>query len=112
MARPFISEILRLICSITPKDFRKRLPVEAYRVIPRPVMRLVALLGDIPTKITGKPFLINSSRFRSMTTNYETPMQPTFDLLGPNPYSLDAAIKETTEWLRSYQGPDRFAGGS
>ncbi len=94
------------------EGFSKALTGRSVRVIPRPVMRLLALLGDIPTKITGKPFLINSSRFRSMTTNYETPMQPTFDLLGPNPYSLDAAIRETTEWLRSYQGPDRFAGGS
>jgi GlcNAc-P-P-Und epimerase len=94
------------------EGFSKTLTGRSVRVIPRSVMRVLAMLGDIPSKITGRPFLINSSRLRSMTTNYDTPMQRTFDLLGPNPYSLDEAIKETAEWLRSYQGPDRLAGGS
>ena len=75
-------------------------------------MQFLAAIGDIPTKLTGKPFLINSSRFRSMTTNYKTPMERTFAILGPNPYPLPVAIKETVEWLRSYQGPDGAAGGS
>lgn len=82
------------------------------RIVTRPVMRFLALLGDIPTFLTGKPFLINSSRFRSMTTNYETPMQTTFDLLGDNPYSLERGIDETVEWLKSYRGAnDDVAGG-
>jgi nucleoside-diphosphate-sugar epimerase len=82
------------------------------RVIPRPFMRFFALLGDIPTYMTGKPFLINSSRFRSMTTDYLTPMDKTFELLGKNPYSQEDGIRETVEWLRSYCGPDGAAGGS
>jgi hypothetical protein len=55
--------------------------------------------------------LINSSRFRSMTTNYETPMEPTFELLGESPYSLENGIRETAAWLRSYQGPDDSSAG-
>jgi nucleoside-diphosphate-sugar epimerase len=82
------------------------------RVVPRPLMRSLALLGDIPSYLTGKPFLINSSRFRSMTTDYLTPMDKTFELLGKNPYSLEDGIRETVEWLRSYRGPDGTAGGS
>jgi nucleoside-diphosphate-sugar epimerase len=81
-------------------------------IVPRSLMRVLALLGDIPTRLTGKAFLINSSRLRSMTTDYRTPMEPTFGLFGENPYTLEQGITETVEWLRSYQGPDGSAGGS
>jgi GlcNAc-P-P-Und epimerase len=91
--------------------FSTALTGREVRVIPRPLMRALALAGDIPTCLTGRSFLINSSRFRSMTTDYETPMEPTFELLGENPYALEAAIKETVEWLRSYKGSNGSAGG-
>ncbi|MEP6685752.1 MAG: NAD(P)-dependent oxidoreductase [Verrucomicrobiota bacterium] len=82
------------------------------RVIPRGLMRSLALTGDIPTRMTGKPFLINSSRYRSMITNYETPMEPTFDLLGENPYTLEDGIRETVKWLRSCREFSDHGGGS
>ena len=91
--------------------FSKALTGREARVVPRPLMRALAFLGDIPTYFTGKPFLINSSRFRSMTTNYETPMERTFDLFGENPYTLEAGIEETVKWLRSYRGSNGSAGG-
>jgi nucleoside-diphosphate-sugar epimerase len=81
------------------------------RVIPRSLMHALALLGDIPTYLTGKPSLINSSRFRSMTTDYETPMQRTFEIFGENPYALEAGIEETVKWLKSYRGSNGSAGG-
>jgi len=92
--------------------FSRLLTGRDVHVVPRVVMRGLALLGDIPSFVTGKPFLINSSRFRSMTTNYPTPMQRTFELLGENPYPLEQGISETVEWLRSYRGPDGSTGGS
>jgi len=81
------------------------------RVVPRLLMRTFARIGDIPTYLTGKPFLINSSRFRSMTTDYATPMERTLELLGENPYTLEAGIEETVKWLRSYEGSNGSAGG-
>jgi nucleoside-diphosphate-sugar epimerase len=92
--------------------FSRLLAGRNVRVVPRVLMRGLAVLGDIPSSVTGKPFLINSSRFRSMTTDYATPMDRTFELLGENPYSLQQGISETVEWLRSYEGPDGAAGGS
>lgn len=82
------------------------------RVVPRSVMRTLGLLGDIPTALTGKPFFINSSRFRSMITDYDTPMQPTFDLLGESPYSQHEGIQRTVEWLSTFRGIDRSSGGA
>jgi nucleoside-diphosphate-sugar epimerase len=92
--------------------FSRALTGHEVRVIPRPLMRALALLGDIPSRLIGKPFLINSSRFRSMTTDYETPMEPTFELLGESPYMLEEGIRETVEWLRSCRGTNGSAGGS
>ena len=91
--------------------FSRALTGREVRVVPPALMRALALVGDIPSQLTGKPFLISSSRFRSMTTNYETPMEPTFELLGESPYTLEDGIKETVEWLRSYRGADGSAGG-
>jgi GlcNAc-P-P-Und epimerase len=81
------------------------------RVVPRPLMRVLALIGDIPSRLTGKPFVINSSRLRSMTTDYLTPIERTFELLGENPYTLEAGIKETVEWLRSCRDSNQRGGG-
>ena len=91
--------------------FSRALGGHEVRVVPRPIMRALALVGDIPTYLTGKPFLISSSRFRSMTTDYETPMERTFELLGENPYTLEAGIDDTVKWLRSYTGSNESAGG-
>lgn len=81
-------------------------------VVPRPLMRALALLGDVPTKLTGKAFLINSSRYRSMITHYPTPMDPTFTLLGENPFSMQQGIEETVAWLGRYDGPGTSGGGA
>jgi nucleoside-diphosphate-sugar epimerase len=93
--------------------FARALTGREVRVVPRRLIRALALLGDVPTALTGKPFLINSSRLRSMTTDYETPMEPTFDLLGGNPSTLEEGISETVEWLRTCKkGSSFLAGGS
>jgi nucleoside-diphosphate-sugar epimerase len=92
--------------------FARALTSKPVRVAPRVLLRLAALAGDIPTRLTGKPFLINSSRFRSMITDYETPMEQTFVLLGENPYSLEDGIRETVNWLRTNTNADGAGGGS
>ena len=91
--------------------FSKALAGRPVRVVPRWIMRALAAAGDIPTRLTGKPFLINSSRLRSMTTDYDTPIDETFKLLGENRYTLEEGISQTVEWLRSYTGPDVRSGG-
>jgi nucleoside-diphosphate-sugar epimerase len=92
--------------------FSRALVGRDARTVPRSVLRMLALLGDIPTRLTGRAFLINSSRYRSMVSDYDTPMEATFELLGPNPYSLEEGISETVEWLRAYQGADGTGGGA
>jgi nucleoside-diphosphate-sugar epimerase len=72
-------------------------------VVPRPVLRGIALIGDI-VRLTGRPFPLFTSRYRSMTQSYLVDMTPTITLLGSAKYSLEDGVKETVEWLKSLRG--------
>ena len=69
-------------------------------VVPRPVLAFAGLIGDVISRLIGRPFYINSSRFRSMTSDYLVNMDRTFLLLGPPPVSLEQGVAETVAWLR------------
>ena len=79
--------------------------------VPRPFLRALALAGDVISTFSGKPFYLTSSRYRSMTSDYPTPMEKTFQVLGKGPYSLQQGIDETVEWLR-HGAPDIQCGGN
>lgn len=71
------------------------------RIIPFCVVKALARIGDGITALTGRPFYITSSRLRSMTTDYLTPMEPTFAAFGEPPYSLEEGIRETAQWFKT-----------
>jgi nucleoside-diphosphate-sugar epimerase len=75
-------------------------------VVPRPLLQAVGMVGDVISKLSGREFLIHSSRYRSMITCEMAPMAATYALLGPSPISLDQAVGETVLWLRTYDGHD------
>lgn len=83
--------------------FSKALTGRQPRVVPRPVLRGIALIGDI-IRFTGRPFPLFSSRYRSMTQSYLVDMAPTYAILGNPKYSLEDGVNETVEWLRSLGG--------
>lgn len=64
------------------------------------LVRYLALLGDGLGKL-NITFPITSSRYRSMTMDYPTPMAETFKALGTPKYSLEEGIQLTAEWLKS-----------
>jgi len=70
------------------------------RKVPRSILRTAGLGGDIITALTGKPFYITSSRYRSMVTDYVTPMAKTYALLGSPKISLGQGVRETVAWLQ------------
>lgn len=83
--------------------FSEALTGRKPRVVPRPVLRTVALAGDM-VKATGRSFPLFSSRYRSMTQSYFVDMNPTIATLGAPKYSLDEGVKQTVEWLKSLGG--------
>jgi GlcNAc-P-P-Und epimerase len=89
--------------------FSLELTGKPVRVVPRPVLSAIAKLGDVTIALGGK-FPIFSSRFRSMTDDYITPMEPTFAALGFPRTSLKQGVRETVEWLRSESAFWRLTG--
>lgn len=60
----------------------KALTGRPVRYIPTWAVRTLAVAGDV-LKAVGLPFPITSGRFRSMTSDYITPMDRTIEALGP-----------------------------
>jgi nucleoside-diphosphate-sugar epimerase len=71
------------------------------RTVPRLALRLLAHAGDILCALRIN-FPLTSSRFKSMTTSNDVPMDAIFNAFGQPPYSLQEGIDETVEWLRAY----------
>ena len=80
--------------------FSRGITGKKARVVPISLLKLLALVGDV-VAVTGRRPLISSSRLRSMTQDYLTPMDPTFEVCGMPRYSLEQAVDQTIEWLRT-----------
>ena len=80
--------------------FSKALRGRPARVVPRFILRSLGLIGDVISSFTGKPFLLTSSRYRSMTSDYLVDMDKTFRVLGPPPITLEEGIAASADWYR------------
>lgn len=69
-------------------------------VVPRPILRSIALVGDVSKKVGYSSFPLFSSRFRSMTQDYLVDMEPTYRIIGRPEVSLEQGVKETVNWLK------------
>lgn len=67
------------------------------RYIPTWMVKGLALAGDL-LKLLHVPFPITSGRFRSMTSDYITPMDKTESVLGKAPFSMAAGVDATVKW--------------
>jgi nucleoside-diphosphate-sugar epimerase len=77
------------------------------RRIPRQLLFALGTAGDAVEAFTRRSFYINSSRARSMTTDYAVPLDKSLAILGPGPISLEDGVKKTVAWLRE-SFPDFF----
>lgn len=68
------------------------------RRMSRNVIAPVAWFGDVLGKF-GKTFPLTSSRFKNMTSDYDTPMDKTFQAFGDPPFSLQSGVRKTVDWL-------------
>jgi hypothetical protein len=69
------------------------------RTVPAGLGRLAARIGDDFGKV-GLGFPLTTQRFASMTNDYPVPIEPTFELLGEPPYSLEDGVRTTAAWLK------------
>ena len=80
--------------------FSRELRGSDVRVVPRSVLRGIAVVGD-GLKLAGVRFPLTTSRYRSMTEDYLTPIDQTEAVLGRGPVSFDEGIRRTSEWFRT-----------
>lgn len=72
-------------------------------IIPRPVFRGLVYIGDFVGAVLGRPFLINSSRYKSIIEDYPTDMNFTFSILGESKFSLERGISNTVNWIQTIE---------
>jgi nucleoside-diphosphate-sugar epimerase len=70
------------------------------RLLPTPLVKGIALTGDL-LKRANISFPLTSTRFDSMTQDYLAPIEKTYEVLGPPPYSTEAGVKEMIAWYRT-----------
>jgi len=76
------------------------------RVVPRMLLRSIALLGDA-LKSLGVSFPLYSSRYRNMIVSNPCDMRRTFEITGENPVDLVTGIKRTIDWYLNFYGKNR-----
>ena len=83
-------------------EFSLQLRHKPARKVPRSLLCSIARFGDLFTTVTRHKFPLTSSRFQSMTQDYLTPIEATYELFGDPPYSLKDGVRLTVEWLEQY----------
>lgn len=78
----------------------RRLTGKSVRYIPSWLVRSIALGGDILASMRI-PFPITTGRYRSMTSDYITPMDRTIAALGEAPFPLAEAVDKTITWYEN-----------
>jgi nucleoside-diphosphate-sugar epimerase len=81
--------------------FTRKLTGRDVRTLPVSCIHLLAKIGD-GMRAVGLRFPMYSSRFQNLITPNAVPVEPTLELLGIPPYSLDQGVEETAAWLKSY----------
>jgi nucleoside-diphosphate-sugar epimerase len=70
------------------------------RRIPRSILFGLGRVGDQLERLGGRPFYLNSSRARSMTTDYPVPLEKGLQTLGIGSVTLPEGVRRTVAWLR------------
>lgn len=67
------------------------------RILPTPLVRGIALTGDLLLK-GNIPFPLTSTRFNSMTEDYLAPIEKTYHTLGTPPFTTEDGVTAMIAW--------------
>lgn len=67
------------------------------RVIPTSVVKTISVFGDVMAMFRIR-FPITTRRFKSMVSDYITPVDDAIRVLGLPPYTVEAGVEETCQW--------------
>ncbi|HRH37861.1 MAG TPA: NAD(P)-dependent oxidoreductase [Flavobacteriales bacterium] len=91
------------------EEVSRQLVGKPVRYIPTWIVRALATCGDA-FKLIHLPFPITSGRYRSMTTDYITPMGRTISALGTAPCSMEEGVRAMVKGYDA--GSDRIGAGA
>ena len=91
--------------------FQREFQAPPIRTLPEPVARFASRVGDLINAVGLKRFPFNSVRLKNVLTEHQFDVGTTEQLCGPLPYSVEAGVKETAQWLRQIH-PDWFSAES
>ncbi|MBU0911462.1 MAG: NAD(P)-dependent oxidoreductase [Gammaproteobacteria bacterium] len=70
------------------------------RKFPLTILKFISQVGE-QLKRLGIPCPIYMDRYRSMTSDYIVPMEPTFSVLGQGPYNLQQGVDRTVFFVKN-----------
>jgi GlcNAc-P-P-Und epimerase len=81
-------------------EFQRRMDAPKIRIMPVPLAKATALIGDLLNCAGIASFPLTSFRLRNIMTEYIFDMSVTESLCGPVPFSMQDGVRLTVEWLR------------
>jgi nucleoside-diphosphate-sugar epimerase len=82
------------------EEFRKAFQAPPIRNVPEVLARMAARLGDVINWIGFRSFPFNTFRLNNVLNESQLDHSRTRDVCGPLPYTLEAAVRETVEWMK------------
>lgn len=98
----FLSDFPPIEVGDWSRRISKEMGVRPIRQIPYPMLKSMALMGDL-AKYLGVPNPpLTSFRLSNLMTDMRYDLEPTRILTGELPFSLDAGIERTVAWMKSH----------
>jgi nucleoside-diphosphate-sugar epimerase len=86
--------------SVWLDSFSLALRGKPVRRFPKGLLGAIAKVGDLTASLK-LPSPINSGRLNRMTSDFRTPVEPTFALLGAGPFTFEDGVTNTVAWLKT-----------
>ena len=82
--------------------FQQSFGVRAIPVMPKILVRLLALTGDALGHLGMRRVPFNSFRLNNMLAQYRFDMRETEAICGPLPYTIEDGVRITAEWINGH----------
>ena len=83
-------------------DFQKSFGARRIPVMPKILVRLLALTGDALGHLGMRRVPFNSFRLKNMLAQYRFDMRETEAICGPLPYTIEDGVRLTADWINSH----------
>jgi GlcNAc-P-P-Und epimerase len=81
-------------------EFQRRMNAPKIRIMPVPVAKVLARIGDLLIRAGIASFPLTSFRLGNIMTEYVFDMSATENLCGPVPFTMPDGVKLTVDWFR------------